>query len=149
MGSTAGRAARPARSGRLNPFFIRAWVQPLKYYEKIAEKLSLNPFFIRAWVQPHIDAHFRYCPGLNPFFIRAWVQPPMPCRAPPCPASLNPFFIRAWVQPDGIDQYLHGRQVLIPSSSGHGFNPKRSLKSFSAAIVLIPSSSGHGFNQNP
>ena len=80
----------------LNPFFIRAWVQHLEDLE-CGKTRSLNPFFIRAWVQPSRRARRNPAQCLNPFFIRAWVQPR---RRPPAPR----------------------RGVLIPSSSGHGFN---------------------------
>ena len=107
-------------------------------------------------------------PGLNPFFIRAWVQPGR-AGIPPLWGGLNPFFIRAWVQPRRAGGHGLGGLVLIPSSSGHGFNhpdgkPKEGenprLNPFfirawvqpcvgretCPSDVLIPSSSGHGFN---
>ena len=103
----------------------------------------LNPFFIRAWVQHRRHRARAPADRLNPFFIRAWVQrlPSMPWRGS---IGLNPFFIRAWVQQQLAD--LDRRiEVLIPSSSGHGFNAS-AMRVGACSSVLIPSSSGHGFN---
>ena len=63
-------------SRRLNPFFIRAWVQPSPGVTAPGEGRGLNPFFIRAWVQPGSRSPRPSAASLNPFFIRAWVQPP-------------------------------------------------------------------------
>ena len=180
--------------GSLNPFFIRAWVQPDRRPRLRRREPGLNPFFIRAWVQPaarsghrrgarvlipsssghgfnhRLLAGQRVQLGLNPFFIRAWVQPSRAWGSASQEMRLNPFFIRAWVQPAALGGGPHRIHVLIPSSSGHGFNRRRRENRLLAVglnpffirawvqpdfdeaellrrLVLIPSSSGHGFNQ--
>ena len=126
---------------RLNPFEIRASVQPLQR-PTITWKPSLNPFEIRASVQPEgasdllavgvsipLKSGHRFnrrgskstCrPSLNPFEIRASVQHPKSLIKTGC-TRLNPFEIRASVQ-RGHGLNASHETVSIPLKSGHRFN---------------------------
>ena len=126
----------------LNPFFFRARFPTSMGIETDAVRVLIpfssgQGFQRRPWIRASDTG------GLNPFFFRARF-PTATYRDASLALRLNPFFFRARF-PTGWPHRPARRQgVLIPFSSGQGFQLDHP-GSWVPVRVLIPFSSGQGF----
>ena len=112
--------------------------------KKLDADIRLNPFEIRASVQPTCSPSPTHRSSLNPFEIRASVQRKTGVKVTQV-SGLNPFEIRASVQQTAKTAKAAAKKVSIPLKSGHRFNwPTHSH--LLCCTVSIPLKSGHRFN---